>query len=72
MNPPHYRDLMHPSNGNFRAPTPIADDCNTGDESRGEPALHAYSSAAAFDSIAESFSEGDYIPDELHASSGSM
>jgi hypothetical protein len=63
---------MHPNEGNFRAPSPIANDCDTGDESRGEHALYAYSSTTAFDSVAESLSEGDYIPDEVHASSGGM
>ena len=48
MNPPHFRDLLYPSDGNFRRPSRNMDNFTSGgEESQGEATLHAYSSAVA-------------------------
>jgi hypothetical protein len=70
MNPPHFRDLLNPTDGNFEPPTGGFENFNSrGQDSREEPTLHAYS-AAAFDATADSLSEYDHIPEEVDGSAG--
>ena len=71
MNPPHFRDLLHPSNGNFRPPSRNMEDFTSGgEESQGEAVLHAYLSATAYDTATDSKSVCDPVPEEHDGSAG--
>jgi hypothetical protein len=73
MNPPHFRDLMHPSDGNYvpplGSPELYTDDVDTPSSQLNPPdcTLHSYSSAAAYDATADS-EDCDDVPDEAVAS----
>lgn len=70
MNPLHFRDLLNPLDSNFRPPSRNLDDLPASEDSRGEPALHAYASAAAYDAAADSMSKQEPLTDDTEASAG--
>jgi hypothetical protein len=76
MNPPHFRDLLHPDDGNLRAAaeenvpevqSPAVDEQH---RPRSDSTLHAYTSVAAYDFAADSYDEWDNPAEETHASGG--
>jgi hypothetical protein len=76
MNPPHFRDLLSPSDGNYRAPPVTAEgvplDANLQPHPLPKPPstspLHAYNSAAAYDVAAEEVQDGSDTPQETKVS----
>jgi hypothetical protein len=68
MAPPHFRDLLNPSDGNFRPPPSRAEEVVGGGDKRSIPdrtaadaTLNQYSSAAAYDSV-DSVDDVDDVP----------
>jgi hypothetical protein len=59
INPPHFRDLMKPADGNFNPQRGLDDFPNGGEDSRGDAPLHVYIEAAAVDAAVDSFSDCD-------------
>jgi hypothetical protein len=61
---------MNPTDCNYRPPPTCLDDFTSGEESRGDAALHTDASAAAFDAALDSLSDSDHVATEVDASSG--
>jgi hypothetical protein len=63
---PHFRDLMHPNDCNYRPMSVSVEDLTSGDESMRDAAVHTYSNAAA----SAAASDCNPIPEEVDASAG--
>jgi hypothetical protein len=70
MNPPHFRDLLNPNDGNFRTAPIAQEDFCSGETSGEEEAFNAYASVAAFDAAADAISDSDAVPEEVEVSVG--
>jgi hypothetical protein len=64
---PHFQDLLHPNDCNYRPMSVSVEDLTNGDESMGDAVVHAYSNATAFDAAAVAASDCNPIPKEVDA-----
>jgi hypothetical protein len=75
ITPPHFRDLMSPTDGNYMAP-PVTEDMGQSDLDKQPslqdlpPSFEAYGSAAAYDARTDTIEEDDNTPEETTASAG--
>lgn len=71
MHPPHFWDLLNPSDGNFRFPSLGNKEFTTaGEGGHEDDDLHTYYFAAAFDAIVESFAKKNLVSEEVLGSPG--